>query len=50
MKANNKAFIKFFKLIAAIPTEWFDKPPPLGNFKSFKEYVPQTIINLTDSK
>ena len=38
------------KLIAAIPTEWLDNPPPLGNFGFFKENVTQTIINLTSSK
>ena len=28
MRANNNAFMKYIKIIAAIPIEWLDNPPP----------------------
>ena len=36
MRINNTAFIKYIKLIAAIPTKWLDNLPSLNSFHSFK--------------
>ena len=50
MRANNNAFIKYIKLIAAIPTKWIQNLSLTSNFDCFKNNVTQFVFSLTTCK
>ena len=50
MRANNNAFIKYIKLIAAIPTKWIQNLSLTSNFDCFKNKVTQIVFTLTSCK
>ena len=50
MRANNNAFIKYIKLIAAIPTKWIQNLSLTSNFDCFKNNVTQIVFTLTTCK
>ena len=47
MRANNNAFIKYIKLIAAIPTKWIQNLSLTSNFDCFKNNVTRIVFTLT---
>ena len=50
MRTNNNAFIKYNKLIAAIPTKWIQNLSLTSNFDCFKNNVTQIVFTLTTCK
>ena len=50
MQANNNGFIKYIKLIAAIPTTWIQNLSLTSNFDCFKTNVTQIVFTLTSCK
>ena len=50
MRANNNAFIKYIKLIAAILTKWIQNLSLTSNFDCFKNNVTQYVFTLRTCK
>ena len=50
MRANNNAFIKYIKLIAAISTKRIQNLSLISNFDCFKNSVTQIVFSLTTCK
>ena len=50
MRANNNVFIKYIKLIAAIPTKWIQNLSLTSNFDWFTNNVTQIVFTLTTCK
>ena len=50
MRASNNAFIKYIKLIAAIPTKWIQNLSLTSNFDCFKNNVTRIVFTLTSCK
>ena len=50
MRANNNVFIKYIKLIAAIPTKWNQNLSLTSNLDCFKNNVTHIVFTLTSWK
>ena len=50
MRVNSNVFIKYIKLIAAIPTEWIQNLSLTRNFDCFKINATQIAFTLTSCK
>ena len=50
MRANNNVFIKYIKLIAAIPTKWIQNLFLTSNFDCFEYNATQIVFTLTNWK
>ena len=50
MRANNNVFIKYIKLIAAIPTKWIQNLLFISTFDCFKNNATQMIFTLRSCK